>query len=54
MQFVPAATDVLHNENHSHLTAEEIAKALAHHNHRHHGDQVQASPAKPTAGKKSK
>ena len=27
--------DVLHNEDHSKLTQEEIAKAVAHHNKRH-------------------
>jgi len=32
-------TEVLHSENHSKLTAEEIAKAVAHHNKNH-------SPAK--------
>lgn len=29
-------SDVLHNESHSKLTAEEIAKAVARHN-KHHG-----------------
>ena len=28
-------TEVLHSENHSKLSSEEIAKALAHHNKRH-------------------
>ena len=42
-------SDVLHNENHSKLTAEEIAKALAHHKKRHHDEQ----PAQ-TAGKAGK
>jgi hypothetical protein len=46
------ANDVLHFENHSKLSAEEIAKALAHHNRHHGGDQPQSAPAKPDAGKK--
>jgi hypothetical protein len=28
-------TDVLHSENHSKLSPEEVAKALAHHNKHH-------------------
>ncbi len=43
------ASDVLHNENHSKLSAEEIAKALAHHK-KHHHDEQPAPAAK--AGKK--
>lgn len=31
--------DVLHNPDHSRLTQEEIAKALAHHNKKHHPEQ---------------
>jgi hypothetical protein len=30
-------SDVLHSENHSRLTAEEIAKAVARHNKKSHG-----------------
>jgi hypothetical protein len=38
------AKDVLHNEDHSKLTQEEIAKALAHHNKRHHDEPQQKTP----------
>jgi hypothetical protein len=48
----PVANDVLHFENHSKLSAEEIAKAVAHHKHHHGEDQPQGSPAKPVSGKK--
>ena len=41
------AKDVLHNEDHSKLTQEEIAKALAHHKKRHHAEPEQkAAPRK--------
>lgn len=30
-----APSDVLHSANHSQLSAEEIAKAVARHNHKH-------------------
>ncbi|MDR3740517.1 MAG: hypothetical protein P4L40_15995 [Terracidiphilus sp.] len=39
-------SDVLHNENHSKLTSEEIAKALAHHKKHHHDDQPAPAGAK--------
>lgn len=38
------AKDVLHNEDHSRLTQEEIAKAIAHHKKRHE-PEVQQKPA---------
>lgn len=38
------AKDVLHNEDHSKLTQEEIAKAVAHHNKRHKEDPQQNAP----------
>lgn len=41
------AKDVLHNEDHSKLSQEEIAKALAHHRKRH-----QAEPEQKTAEEK--
>ncbi|MBS1805149.1 MAG: hypothetical protein JST28_17445 [Acidobacteria bacterium] len=41
------AKDVLHNEDHSKLTQEEIAKALAHHRKRH-----QAEPEQKTTKEK--
>jgi hypothetical protein len=52
----PSATpaDVLHNEHHSSLTPEEIAKALAHHNHRHSGDHDRAVQAAAKDAKKHK
>lgn len=39
-------SDVLHSENHHRLTPEEIAKAVAHHNRHHKGDQKQNAPKK--------
>lgn len=45
-------SDVLHFENQTKLTPEEIAKALAHHKHHHHDDQPATVSAK--AQKKSK
>ena len=39
------ANDVLHNEDHSKLTQEEIAKAVAHHNKRHKEDHSQDAKA---------
>ena len=46
--------DVLHIESQSHLSAEAIAKALAHHNKHHSGDQPQQAAAKVDAAKKGK
>jgi hypothetical protein len=46
------SSDVLHSENHSKLSPEEIAKALAHHNRHHGGGQAQGSAVKPDTGKK--
>ena len=49
------ASDVLHFENHPKLSAEEIAKALAHHKKRHGGgSSSQNAPAKMGPGKKNK
>ena len=47
------ANDVLHNPEHSKLTQEEINKALAHHNKRHHSDEQQ-SGARPKQGQGKK
>lgn len=47
------ANDVLHNPEHSKLTQEEINKALAHHNKRHHPDAQQSS-AMPRQGQAKK
>jgi hypothetical protein len=48
----PIANDVLHFENHSKLSAEEIAKAVAHHKRHDGGDHPQNPSAKTVAGKK--
>jgi hypothetical protein len=48
------ASDVLHIEAQSKLSAAEIAKALAHHNRHHHGEQPADAQAKPAPGKKQK
>jgi hypothetical protein len=42
---------VLHSDNHSKLTPEEIAKAVAHHQ-KHHPEERQQNPAKGGQGKK--
>lgn len=47
------ANDVLQNPEHSKLTQEEIAKAVAHHNKRHHGEEQQSgAPSKQGQNKK--
>jgi hypothetical protein len=46
--------DVLHLGSQSKLSPEEIAKALAHHNRHHSGDQPQQAAAKTSGGKKGK
>ncbi len=46
--------DVLHLGSQSKLSPEEIAKALAHHNKHHKGDQPQQAAAKLAASKKHK
>ncbi len=46
------ANDVLHSDNPSKLTPEEIAKAVAHHNRHHGGEDQQNSPAKGEQAKK--
>jgi hypothetical protein len=48
------ANDVLHLGSPSKLSAEAIAKALAHHNKHHHGAEAQNASAKPAQGKKHK
>lgn len=45
-------SDVLHSENHSKLTAEEIAKAVARHNKNHSGAPRPAGDS--PKGKKTK
>ena len=44
--------DVLHLGSPTRLSAEEIAKAIAHHNKHHSGDQPLQAAAKNAQGKK--
>jgi hypothetical protein len=44
--------DVLHLGSESKLSAEAIAKAIAHHNRHHSGDQPQQAAAKLASGNK--
>jgi hypothetical protein len=46
--------DVLHLGSGSKLTPEEIAKAVAHHNRHHSGDQPKQAAAKAGGGRKGK
>lgn len=43
---VEIAKDVLHNEDHSKLTQEEIAKAIAHHKKRHQPEDQKVAQGK--------
>ena len=45
-------TDVLHSENHSKLSTEQIAKAVARHNKNHSAGKAENTAAKPNKGKK--
>ena len=45
------ANDALHSDNHSKLTPEEIAKAVAHHQ-KHHPEEQQQNSGKGGQGKK--
>ncbi|MEO8594637.1 MAG: hypothetical protein ABI759_15070 [Candidatus Solibacter sp.] len=45
-------TEVLHSENHSKLSAEQIAKALARHNKNHSAAKAENIAAKANKGKK--
>jgi hypothetical protein len=45
-------TEVLHSENHSKLSAEQIAKAVARHNRDHSGAPKAASTGGKKPGKK--
>ena len=47
------ANDVLHSDNPTKLTSEEIAKAVAHHNRHHGGENPKTAPAKSQQGKKN-
>jgi len=46
------ANDVLHNPEHSRLSPEEIAKAVAHHKRHHSSEREAQQSAKPPQGKK--
>ena len=48
----PVMNDVLQSDHHTHMTDEEIAKARAHHNKRHAGEQHNDAPAQKAQGKK--
>ena len=48
------SNDVLHLGSESKLSADAIAKAIAHHNRHHSGDQPQQAAAKLAGGKKGK
>jgi hypothetical protein len=45
-------TEVLHSENHSKLSAEQVAKALARHNRDHSGAPKEAGKGGPARSKK--
>ena len=45
-------SDVLHFENHSKLSAEEVAKAVQRHNREHKGDAQKAARQTKGTGKK--
>jgi hypothetical protein len=46
-------TEVLHSENHSKLSSEEIAKAQARHNKNHSAAKAENAAAKAKKGAKS-
>jgi hypothetical protein len=46
--------DVLHLGSQSKLSAEQIAKAVAHHNRHHGANPPQTASAKPGVGKRDK
>ena len=48
----PVMNDVLQSDHHVQMSAEEIAKARAHHNKRHSGENPQNGPGKAAQGKK--
>ena len=47
-----ASNDILHSNNPSKLSAEEIAKAVARHNRHHPATKTAATSGKPQSGKK--
>ena len=52
MGAIDVSKDVLSAGSHSSLSAEEVAKAVARHNHKHKGDADKASRAKTAQKKK--
>lgn len=48
----PVGNDVLQSDHHVHMTDEEIAKARAHHDKRHHGDAPQQNAGKKKTNEK--
>ncbi len=48
----PVANDVLQSDHHVHMSAEEVAKAKAHHAKKHGGSNPQNATGKPQQGKK--
>ena len=48
----PAANDVLQSDHHVHMSEEEIAKAKAHHDKKHGGENARNTAAKPEQGRK--
>ena len=48
----PTTTEVLHSENHSKLSSEQIAKALARHNKNHSNDKEANNALKAKNAKK--
>jgi hypothetical protein len=48
----PVMNDVLQSDHHVHVTDEEIAKARAHHNKRHSGEQQKDTAAQKAQGQK--
>lgn len=50
----PESDEILHDGPQTKLTPEEVAKAVAHHERHHHGDQPKQAAAKVEAAKKQK
>ena len=48
----PETTEVLHSDNHSKLSAEEVAKAVARHNKNHSAAKEENTALKEKKGKK--
>jgi len=50
----PTPSEVLHSENHSKLSSEEVAKAVARHNKNHSADKEANNALKASTDKKKK